>query len=89
MDVILGYGSNPDVAGSLIPTIKKIKMKAKKRGAYLSVIVNLCGTERDPQNYFKQEKILKEAGVVVFPTNELAARTAAGIIKNHRKVTKD
>ena len=89
MDVILGYGSSPDIAGSLIPTIKKIKMKADNTGAYLSVVVNLCGTEHDPQNYFEQERILKESGVVVFPTNELAARAAAGIIKHQRKVAKD
>jgi FdrA protein len=80
IDIILGFGSAPDMAGSLLPAIVEAKRIFKSRGGYLSVVVNLCGTEEDPQNLEEQKKKLLEAGVVVVPTNALAARVAAGIL---------
>jgi succinyl-CoA synthetase alpha subunit len=85
LDIVLGYGANSDMAGSLLPAITEAKRIFKDRGGYLSVIVNLCGTEDDPQNLREQEGKLKEAGVVVLQTNALASRVAVQILTHRNR----
>lgn len=80
LDVVLGYGSNEDPAGTLTDYILRAKARFEERGQYLSVIASICGTDRDPQNYKLQEKKLKNAGVVVMPSNAQAVRLAVKII---------
>ena len=80
IDIILGFGSAPDMAGNLLPAIVEAKRIVRSRGGYLSVVVNLCGTEDDPQNLEEQRRKLVEGGAVVLPTNALATRVAAGIL---------
>lgn len=80
LDVVLGYGSNQDPAGTLIDYISKAKVKFQERGQSLCVIASICGTNNDPQNYMEQEKKLKTAGVIVMPSNAQAARLAMKII---------
>ena len=41
------------------------------------VIAHVCGTRGDPQDAGRQEATLREAGVIVAPTNAAAARLAA------------
>ena len=41
------------------------------------VIASVTGTEGDPQVYSKQVKKLRDAGVIVAPSNAAAARLAA------------
>lgn len=65
-DVVLGYGSHPDMAGEMTAAIKRGREKSGNQPILAACI---CGTEDDPQNYHKQKAILEEAGVVVFPTN--------------------
>lgn len=82
MDFILGPALNPDPAGSVISEIKQIKADCAARGGYLAVIAAVCGTEDDPQNLAVQEQILRDAGVVLMPSNGQAARLA-GLIAQH------
>ncbi len=77
IDVVLGYGAHEDPAGALAPTVKQAKEIAEKDGRYLPVVASVCGTRQDPQNLTSQEKKLKDAGVVVMPSNAQAARMAA------------
>ena len=42
--------------------------------------LGVCGTDADPQNATRQEAALREAGVVVAPTNAAAARLAAKVV---------
>jgi len=77
LDVELGYGSNPDPAGQLVPAIQKAKDIAKKAGRYLSVVASVVGTERDFQGLANQEKALSEAGVLIMPSNAQATRVSA------------
>jgi len=46
MDVVLGYGSNEDPAGSLADYIKLAKKKFADRGQYLCVVAYVCGTKK-------------------------------------------
>ncbi|GAB4271756.1 MAG: acyl-CoA synthetase FdrA [Candidatus Rifleibacteriota bacterium] len=73
-DVVLGYGSHPDMAGEMVASIKKAREKTGRNPVLAACI---CGTPEDPQNYQKQKAILEEAGVFVFPTNVAMVKFAA------------
>ena len=68
LDVVLGYGSHPDPAGVLL----------EKRIAK-TVVASVIGTERDPQIRSRQVAKLREAGVLVAPSNAHAAEWAAAM----------
>jgi FdrA protein len=70
MDVVLGYGANPDPASELAPMIEE----AVDAGA--AVVVSLCGTHGDPQGRDAQAKLLNDAGASVWLSNAAAARHA-------------
>jgi FdrA protein len=84
-DVVLGYVASPNPAGDLIPAIKEAKKIARKRGNSIGFVAHVCGTEEDPQNLKIQEQKLREAGVLVFPTNALASRIAGWIVTRGKK----
>ena len=69
LDVVLGYGGHPDPAGVLL----KNDLSAK------TVIASVTGTEGDPQGYSRQVALLREAGVVVAPSNAHASAYAAKV----------
>jgi hypothetical protein len=80
LDVVIGYGSHSDPAGALAGTIRIAKSRAGAQGRYLAVVAHVCGTEQDYQSLQRQEQLLREAGVLVLPTNAQAARVAAAIV---------
>jgi len=81
MDFILGPAIHPDPAGAVIEEIKEAKEKFKQAGGYLSVVASVCGTDGDPQNLTRQEATLRDAGVVVLPSNAQASRVAGFIVQ--------
>src|SRR6185436_3344346 len=80
LDVVLGYGSNPDPAAELIPAITEAKKIAGAGGRELVIIGMVCGTDLDPQGLARQETALRDAGVHLVESNALAARLAAGVV---------
>lgn len=76
LDIMLGYGSHADMAGSLIPTIKELQAKADAAGRKVFFIATVCGTRSDYQGYDEAVNKLKDAGVIVCENNKLACRTA-------------
>ncbi len=80
LDIELGYGSNSDPAGQLLPAIRQAKGLARKSGRYLSIVASVVGTDLDPQGLARQEKSLRDAGVLVAPSNATAATLAALIV---------
>lgn len=80
-DVVLGYAASPDPAGDLIPAIGESKQLAKNKDRSITFVAHVCGTEQDPQDLKSQVKKLEKAGVIVLPTNALAARVAGLIAK--------
>jgi FdrA protein len=70
LDVVTGHGSHSDPAGGLADVLEPL---ARER----PVIAHVCGTAADPQDARRQASVLREAGVVVAPTNAAAARLAA------------
>jgi FdrA protein len=79
LDVVLGYGSNPDPAGALVPAIREAREIAARAGRQLAVVASVCGTTSDPQDLGRQEATLAEAGVLLASSNARAAMVAARI----------
>jgi FdrA protein len=69
LDVVLGYGAHPDPAARLAPALAPVAERAV-------VIARVCGTRADPQDAGRQAATLREAGVIVAPSNAAAARLA-------------
>jgi len=67
LDVVLGYGAHADPAG-ILP-----KVSAK------TVVASVTGTDDDPQVRSRQVAKLREAGVLVAPSNAQAAELAASL----------
>jgi len=85
MDFVIGYGSNVDPAGEMLPQIIAAKKKMESRGKYLCVVGYICGTEADPQNYKEQKEKLEQAGVILMPSNAQAVRYCAKLMKKLNK----
>jgi FdrA protein len=79
LDVVLGYGSNPDPAGAMAPAIADAMALASSAGRHLFVVASVCGTDADPQGLDRQERILAQAGVMLESSNARAAMLAASI----------
>ncbi|MFZ5967568.1 MAG: acyl-CoA synthetase FdrA [Bacillota bacterium] len=81
MDFVIGYGAHPDPVGEMVDSIKKFSIIRDKMGKPVLFIASVCGTTGDPQNLTKQEEKLREAGVLVMPSNAQAVRLASDILK--------
>ncbi len=79
LDCVLGYGSHGDPAGALTTAIKQANETSK--GRHITYIASVCGTDSDFQNCTEQEQKLRDAGVIVMPSNARAAKLAADILK--------
>lgn len=73
LDIVLGYGSHADPAGALLPALAE--------AGSVVVVGSVCGTANDPQGLARQTATLREAGVIVAPSNAQAARLAALIAR--------
>lgn len=69
LDVVLGYGANPDPAAELVPVVKQAAKKA-------FVVAGVTGTIGDPQNRAQVVEALREAGAHVQLTNAAACKLA-------------
>ena len=74
LDVVLGYGSNPNPASELSGVI----LEACK---HVSVVCSIIGTDQDPQNKKLVENSLEDAGAIILPTNATACKLAGYIIQ--------
>lgn len=80
LDFVLGFGSDLDPAGSLIPAITEAQETADEDGRELLFVASVTGTDRDPQSMGDQVSRLERAGVEVAQTNAAAARYASQLI---------
>lgn len=81
MDMVLGYGSHEDPAGEMIDSVKEAKAAMEKSGGHLTVVASVCGTEGDPQDLEATERKLKDAGVILMPSNAQAVKFVDKIMK--------
>ena len=86
LDVVLGYGSTMIPHEELAPVIREAKEIAKKDSRYLSIIITITGTDKDPQKLKEVEETLTSAGAIVFKSNAYASLFASKIIEKSNKV---
>jgi hypothetical protein len=79
LDAVLGHGAHMDPAGQLVPAIEAARESASAQGRSIAFVASVCGTESDPQGLVGQERMLREAGVLLGRSNAQAARIAARI----------
>jgi succinyl-CoA synthetase alpha subunit len=84
-DIVLGYGSHPDPAAEIVPVLKEAQARATRINGPLVFVGFVCGTESDPQNLARQERLLTEAGVILAASNAQAVRLAGGIAAGAEK----
>jgi FdrA protein len=81
-DLILGLGADPDPASSISESISNAVLAAEKAGRRLTFIASIIGTDKDPQNFEKQKRILEDAGVLIAETNAKSALLAVRTLKD-------
>ena len=75
--LVLGYGAHANPAALLAETIAQARALADAQGRNLPVIVTICGTRADPQDYALQAATLEKADILV-ARNNAEAVTLAG-----------
>jgi len=80
LDVVLGYGAHPDPAAALAPALAEARKMAARARRELAIVASVCGTAADPQDAARQERALRQAGVLLAPSNAQAARAAAALV---------
>jgi FdrA protein len=73
LDVVLGYGANPNPAAELASVLRQAARK-------VAVVCSITGTDQDPQNRSRTEMALRKAGAIVMPSNAAACRLAGSIV---------
>jgi FdrA protein len=80
-DCVIGYGAHADPAGSLADAARAAIEHAHAQGRQIALVASVTGTDDDPQKLSKQQRILRDAGVIVASSNAEAARIAIHLIK--------
>ena len=73
LDVVLGYGAQPDPAQDLVPVLHDLPDD-------LPVVISCIGTDDDPQVLSRQGEALAATGAQVFCSNAHAARQAVSLL---------
>ena len=81
LDFILGYNAAMDPVGDLLDVIIEAGHSAEGRGGHLTVVASICGTDGDAQDLALQSRMLREAGVLLFPSNAQAAGFCCELLK--------
>ena len=68
LDFVLGYGSHSDPVAAISPQIQALLSQRQ-----VPIFASVTGSKKDPQNKDQQERCLKELGVIVAPSNAMAA----------------
>lgn len=81
LDFILTPPGHMDPTGFVIDDIKMAQQMAESEGRHITFIASVLGTTADFQDKNKQERQLRDAGVIVCQTNYRAAVPASEIIR--------
>ena len=79
LDVVLGTGSHPDPAASVVDVLGLAPPDRPP------VVASVCGTELDPQDHDAQRDALERAGVFVARSNADAVESAIRIAGRERR----
>ncbi len=76
LDLVIGYGTNMHPIEDFVPTIEEVTKDGE-----LIVVVNVTGTDKDPQDKKAIMKALRDAGAIVYDRNAYATKVAGNVIK--------
>jgi len=79
LDVVLGYGANPDPAGEVARAVSALRA-ARGEGSPIIAIATLTGTAEDPQCLERQAATLERAGIVVADNVRAAVLLATHLV---------
>ncbi len=79
LDVVLGYGAEPDPAPTLAPVIAEVRQDDGP-----AVVVSCVGTDADPQGLTRQAEALAAAGAEVYLSNAQATGRALELLGGAR-----
>ena len=80
-DLVLGRAAHADPGGALADAFVAAKKRAEASALPLLGIASIVGTYGDPQDKATQEDRLRQAGIIVVPTNAAVADLAARIVE--------
>lgn len=80
LDFELGFGSCKNPAGVTAEMIEEGKKLAKQQGREICFVAYVLGTQKDMQNKYEQQEILRKCGCIVEESNYEAVRTACRIV---------
>jgi FdrA protein len=80
LDLVLGYGANPNPLPGIIPVIDKAKQLAQEQNREIPIVCSVTGTDEDPQNRRHVVEALKSAGVIVCGSNAEASKLCKKIL---------
>ena len=75
LDVVLGQGAHPNPAGGLAHTVSEAGPDSPP------VVASVTGTAGDTQGWTDQVDLLRQAGILVAPSNAAAATLALSLLK--------
>jgi FdrA protein len=82
LDVVIGYGTNPDPASELGQAVEQAQELARQEGRELLVVASVTGTENDPQCLSRTSLTLTQKGVIVCESNAAAARLTGMLVSD-------
>ncbi len=80
LDIVLGYGSNPDPLSELTPVFREIAVKHSPLTRFVPVICSVTGTDNDPQNRSAVVAGLRALGLRVMESNAAACKAALYLV---------
>ncbi|GAA0360749.1 acyl-CoA synthetase FdrA [Alkalibacterium iburiense] len=81
LDFEIGYGAHENPVGESLDTLIKAKSIAENNDRYLPIVAYVCGTSKDKQGLKEQEDKLRDIGVFIADSNEMASKVAGLIVK--------
>lgn len=88
LDFILTPPGHMDPTGYVLEDINMAQQMAQAEGRHITFLACVLGTTADLQDKHKQERQLRETGVIVCQTNYRAAVLASEIIRRKRELDK-
>lgn len=86
LDFILTPPGHMDPTGFVMDDIKMAQQMAEAEGRHITFIASVLGTTADLQDKHKQERQLRDAGVIVCQSNYRAAVLASEIIRQKKEL---
>lgn len=86
MDLVLGHGAHPDPAPEIAQRLADARRLVQGTRAEAIIVASICGTPNDPQNLDRQMETLRQADVLLAPSNAAAARLAVAIVRHRHRI---